>query len=233
MAKNILLIIHHHESTSNRVAVLLAAKGYRLHWCCPRNGDRLPGKCEDYAAAVMFGGAMSANDEDTEPYIGDEIRWLEGQLKQELPFLGICLGAQILAKVLGGRVSARADGLSELGYYPVHSTTAGETLLGERYFTFQWHSEGITLPDSAELLATGDTFATQAFRYGANAFGLQFHPEVTREVFERWMVEAPECFAWNGAQTPEQLLEGWRRHDRAIATQIGHFLDCWLDAETD
>ncbi len=232
MPADILLIIHHHESTSNRIADLLIAKGYRLRWCCPRDGDRLPGDGDAYAGVVMFGGAMSANDEATEPYIGEEIRWLEEHLKHGLPFLGICLGAQILAKVLGGQVSRHAGGLAEVGYYPVRSTAAGASLFGEQYHAFQWHQEGIVLNGDVELLATSDTFETQAFRCGPNTYGLQFHPEATREIFERWMVEAPECFEWNGAQTRDQLREGWRRHDRAIASQIDRFLDHWLDAET-
>ena len=229
MQKHIALILHHPESRSNRIADLLAARGYAIDWYCPREGESLPADPETLAGAVLLGGAMSANEDAQEAYLREEYRWIEQVLKNQQPFLGICLGAQMLARVLGGKVDSHPRGLTEVGYYPVTSTTAGQVIFGEAFHAFHWHREGIHLPAEVEILATGETYAVQAFRESGTAYGLQFHPEVTRDIFQRWLVEAPHCCDWPGAQTPEQMLRGWCRHDHAIETQTDRLLDIWLN----
>jgi len=229
MQQHITLIIHHPESRDNRIAGLLEARGYHIDWVCPREGEALPGDPEALAGAVLLGGAMSANDDDQEAYLRDEYRWIERILAARRPFLGICLGAQMLARVVGGRVAPHPRGLTEVGYYPVAVTTMGCELFGTDFHAFHWHREGISsLPREVDILASGETYAVQAFRIDGAAYGLQFHPEVTREIFERWIQQVPHCCEWPGAQNPDQIRRGWRAHDSAIDQQTGEFLDRWL-----
>jgi len=229
MRKHIAFIIHHPESRSNRLADLLAARGYVVNWYCPREGEPLPADPDTLAGAVLLGGAMSANEDSGETYLREEYRWIEQMLKTRRPFLGICLGAQMLARVLGGKVAPHPRGLAEVGYYPVISTAAGQAIFGDAFHVFHWHREGIQLPAEVELLATGETYAVQAFRDSASAYGLQFHPEVTRTIFQRWLLQAPHSCDWLGAQTPELMHQGWQQHDRAIEIQTDRLLNFWLN----
>ena len=109
-----------------RVGRLLRERGHGLDIRRPRLGDPLPDTLAGHAGAVIFGGPMSANDPDD--FIKAEIDWIDVPLKEEKPFLGLCLGAQMLAKNLGGRVWEHPDGRAEIGYFPLLPTKAGEAL---------------------------------------------------------------------------------------------------------
>src|SRR6476661_4497443 len=119
----VLVILHQESSTPGRVGNALRALGHHLDIRRPRFGDPLPATLEQHAGAVFFGGPMSAND--TDDYIRREIDWIEIPLREQRPFLGICLGAQMLAIQLGARVAPHADALTQIGYYPIRPTPAG------------------------------------------------------------------------------------------------------------
>ncbi|HXW41828.1 MAG TPA: gamma-glutamyl-gamma-aminobutyrate hydrolase family protein, partial [Xanthobacteraceae bacterium] len=177
MHQPILIVLHQEHSTPGRVGNALQQLGYRLDVRRPRFGDPLPDTMVEHAGAIIFGGPMSANDADE--FIRREIDWVGVPLQQDKPFLGICLGAQMLARRLGGKVFRHPHDQAEIGYYPIRPTAAGLAVVAtwpER--VYQWHREGFDLPAGAELLAEGDTFEVQAFRCG-RAFALQFHPDVT------------------------------------------------------
>src|ERR1700712_1887380 len=122
----ILMVLHQEHSTPGRVGRLLAERGYPLDLRRPRFGDPLPKTLADHAGAVIFGGPMSANDNDD--FVLREIDWVGVALKEEKPFLGLCLGAQMLARHLGARVYPHADGRAEIGYYPLVPTTEGAAM---------------------------------------------------------------------------------------------------------
>ena len=231
MQNRIAMIIHHPESRRNRIADLLLARGYSIDWYCPREGDPLPQDPESLAAAVLLGGAMSANDDQQHEYLRDEYRWIEQVLNARRPFLGICLGAQMLARVVGGQVGPHPQGLTQVGYYPITGSASGRVIFGEDFHVFHWHREGISLPADIEVLATNETYPVQAFRLDDSVFGLQFHPEVTRDVFEHWIKEVPHCCEWPGAQSPEQIRHGWHCHENAIELQTSQFVDVWLNRD--
>ena len=141
---------------------------------------------------------MSANDE--EEFVRREIDWLSVPLKEDKPYLGICLGAQMLARNLGGSVAPHHEGMTEIGWYPLVATEAGKALMDWPAMVYHFHREGFDLPSGAELLATGDTYPNQAFRYGDNAWGIQFHAELTRVMMQRWVVRGAHRFELPGAQ---------------------------------
>src|SRR5262249_6622266 len=157
----------------------------------PRFGDPLPETMVGHAGAITFGGPMSAND--TTDFIRREIDWLAVPLREKKPFLGICLGAQMLAHHLGSRVYRHPDGHAEVGYYPIRPTDIGRMVCDPwPEQVYQWHREGFDLPLGAELLAEGDSFPVQAFRYDGAAFALQFHPDVTHAMMCRWTTRGHE-----------------------------------------
>jgi GMP synthase (glutamine-hydrolysing) len=172
----VLVVLHQETSTPGRVGNALRALGHPLDIRRPRFGDRLPETLDNHAGAVIFGGPMSANDPDE--FVRREIDWISVPLREQRPFLGICLGAQMLAMQLGARVAPHPEGRTEIGYYPIRPTSAGlEICPNWPGHVYHWHREGFELPASAELLAEGGDFPIQAFR-AEHAFGLQFHPDV-------------------------------------------------------
>ena len=185
MLKPVLLVLHQEHSSPGRVGQVLAKLGYPLDIRRPRFGDPLPETMDEHAGAAIFGGPQSANDKDD--FIKREIDWVGVPLRDRKPFLGICLGAQMMALHLGGRVFPHPQGHAEVGYYPIHPTPAGRTICADwPDAVYQWHREGFELPSGGELLAEGDAFSVQAFRYGTG-YALQFHPEVTHAMMYRWL----------------------------------------------
>lgn len=222
----ILIILHSETSSPGRVGHMLKEKGYTLDIRRPCLGDTLPETLCDHVGSAIFGGPMSANDCDA--FIRDETDWIAIPLKDKKPFLGICLGAQMLARHLGGKVSPHDEGLVEIGYYPLIATEAGRELGDWPNQVYHWHREGFTLTQGCELLATGETFANQAFRYDGQAYGLQFHPEVTRLMMHRWSVTGAHRFVLKGAQHGSEHLSGQILYDAPVRNWLSGFLDHWL-----
>ncbi len=222
----ILTIMHQEGSTPGRVGLMLEEMGYHLIACRPPLGDKLPETLEEYAGAVVFGGPMSSND--NEEYIKREIDWMSVPLKENKPFFGICLGAQMLSKHLGGEVAPRKDNYAEIGYYPIKATQAGETLMNWPDHVYQWHTEGFTLPQDAMLLASGEEYPNQAYKYGEKAYGVQFHSEVTHYMMHKWTTKASHRFSLPGAQNREQQFEARPKHDPQVKQWLGDFLDHWI-----
>ena len=179
----------------------MSGAGYALDRRCPNLGDPLPDKLDDYAAAVVFGGPMSANDDHLDG-IKAELDWLERRaLPSGCPMVGICLGAQEIARVLGAKVGPHPDGLVEIGYVDVRPTGACTSFMRDEVVFYQWHSETFEIPDDAVHLAENDPFPGQAFRYQDRVYGIEFHPEMTREMIERWSTSeegAPKIERLNG-----------------------------------
>jgi GMP synthase (glutamine-hydrolysing) len=228
MRDKVLIVVHQETSTPGRVGVKLKERGYRLDIRRPCLGEPLPERLGGYAGVVVFGGPMSANDCTSLEFIRREIDWLAVPLKEEVPYLGICLGAQLLARQLGARVSPHPQGRAEIGYYPLRPTAEGRRLGPWPDHAYQWHREGFDLPRDAVLLAEGDDFPHQAFSYGEAAFGIQFHPEVTLAMMHRWTVRASHRFALPGAQNRAQHLSHRLVHDGAVARWLESFLTRWL-----
>lgn len=227
--RRILVVTHEAEASAGRVGDELVAGGFHLQHCRPFAGETLPEAVGEYAGVVVFGGRMSANDEHLD-YIRAELQWIPKVLSASTPYLGICLGGQLLARVLGASVAPHADGLHEIGYTRIRPTAAGIGHFPLPMHFYQWHGEGFDVPRGAELLAAGDVFANQAFRFG-RAFGVQFHPEVTRPILERWTRDRREMNLPGAIGDPEAHLAGWRQHDGAVAIWLKAFLNDWFGSD--
>ena len=144
-------------------------------------------------ALIVMGGSMSANDDVW--FIRHEIDCVQSALRLGKPVLGVCLGAQLIAKAVGERVFPNAS--KEIGWAPVQFTESAEDdplFHGFRYeHIFHWHGETFDLPQGAHLLASSAACRYQAFRLGDRVYGLQFHLEVTPEMIQQWCREDEAC----------------------------------------
>lgn len=169
---------------------LIRARGHRIRF---HNFERDPDAAPDvdrYRGLIVLGGPMNVEDQHRRPHLKTELNAIERALEQGKPVLGICLGAQLLAHVLGAPV--RRHPQAEIGWYELHVSAAGRTdsvlaAAGERLPVFQWHSYSYDLPNGAAHLARTQTCEQQAFRFGSNAYGFQFHLEADEAVIERWL----------------------------------------------
>jgi GMP synthase (glutamine-hydrolysing) len=222
----ILIVLHQEHSSPGRVGHALQKLGFRLDVRRPRYGDPLPETMSGHAGAIIFGGPMSANDQDD--FIRREVEWTAVPLRENKPFLGICLGAQMLVRQLGGKVEFHPEGHVEIGYYPIRPTQAGLTLC-ETWpeHVYQWHREGFDLPRGGELLAEGDVFPVQAFRCGS-AYALQFHPDVTHAMMCRWTTRGHERLSLPGAKPRSAHFADRAVHDLHARAWLTVFLDHWM-----
>ncbi len=231
----VIFVTHSEHASSGAVGEAMQRLGLRTATCCPMRGDALPrleaGHPDGALATVVFGGPQCLSEIDRYPYLKNELDWVGTQVKAGAPVLGICLGAQMIARAFGAAVGPHPEGLKEIGYHPIRPTAAGRALIADGFHAYQWHGEGFALPDGAELLATGDLFLNQAFRLGASTYGLQFHPEMTRAMMERWIAseggskqirERPE------AQPAEIQRGASLAHEAKVHAWLERFLIAWL-----
>ncbi len=223
----ILIVVHKSTSNPGLVGQVLNHQGYTLDLCCPAEGGTLPPTLDDYRGVVVFGGAMSAND-DHLPFIRAELDWIARVLTAQKPYLGICLGAQLLARVLGAQVKQHPQGYTEIGYFPVFPGEHSHPSFAKLRYVYHWHQEGFTLPAGAVQLARGETFKHQAFGYGDNTYGLQFHPEMTAEMIDLWTTVAETMLTLPGAQPKSLHLQGYRRYGLEGQYWLESFLAHWL-----
>lgn len=141
---------------------------------------------------VVLGGPIGVYETDIYPFLADEISLLRERLQKNLPVIGICLGAQLMAAALGAKVYAGHG--KEIGWLPV--TAAGALarqgvlapLFAEGVTVLHWHGDTFDLPAGATHLASSDLYINQAFSFGRHALALQFHPEVLEKNIERWLI---------------------------------------------
>ena len=228
-AKKILVVLHQAHSTTGRVGSLLRALGFALDARYPALGDVLPDTLSAHVGVVVFGGPMCANDSDE--WLRSEIDWLDVPLREGKPFLGLCLGAQMMARQLGARVYSSPSRRGELGYYPLRPAPGADNLCGAAFprYAYQWHNDGFDIPSGGHRLAEGvGEFPNQAYIYGGNVVGLQFHPEVTYQMICRWTTRGAARLVSAGAHAYEHR-EGWFQHDRGLEAWIAAFLGRWAN----
>ena len=188
---NVLAVFHGDKVRAGVFAEAVAAAGHQLEEWSLAWDTPLPRPIDDFGAVLVFGGAMHADQDDRHPWLRQENLFLQRLLDRHVPLLGVCLGAQLLAKAASAPVGPSSE--PEVGWFEIELTEEGrdDPVLGSlppRFEAFQWHFYTHGLPAGAVELARSRV-CTQAFRLGESAWGVQFHPEVTAEQVESWIAE--------------------------------------------
>ncbi|MFQ5848594.1 MAG: type 1 glutamine amidotransferase [Candidatus Methylomirabilales bacterium] len=184
-------------------------EGIAIEVVALHRGDPLPPP-HQYQGVISLGGPMNVYEEGAYPFLKMEDRFIRQALCEDVPFLGICLGGQLLAKAVGGLVM-RNDG-KEIGWHPItlDQMAQRDPLLAglpERFTVFQWHGDSFHPPIGAVQLASSQACRNQAFRFGGIAYAFQFHLEVTPLMIGEWSGEyGAELAAVRDLVNPAQML---------------------------
>jgi GMP synthase (glutamine-hydrolysing) len=218
---DVLAVIHGDSVRAGVFGDVVAERGHRLEeWSLSWNTP-LPRPLDAYGAVLVFGGAMHADQDLHHPWLREEDLFLHRLLDLHTPVLGICLGAQLLAKAAHAPVHPAEE--AEVGWFPVDLTEAALEdpvlcRLPQSFVAFQWHFYTHGLPAGAVELARSKV-CTQAFRLGENAWGVQFHPEVTLAQVEGWVEEDEEELPVARSAFLEETrdrIEEWNALGRAL-----------------
>ena len=201
---------------------VVEAAGYELErWVVPLGGAPQP--ATSYEAVMVFGGSMHPDQDEHFGWLEREAEFLRQALTYEVPVVGVCLGAQMLARAAGAQVAPASS--PEIGWLEVELTPEGraDPVLGvmpARIEAFQWHHYSFEIPTGAQELARSEV-CTQAFRLGRSAWGLQFHAEVTLPMVQTWLAEevddlpiSPDDFL----AATEERISVWNEHGRKLCS---------------
>jgi GMP synthase (glutamine-hydrolysing) len=220
--RKIVLIVQHaqHEHPA-AVQRALQTQGIQSHCMHPYRGDSYP-PLSEIAGVISLGGPMGANDDDEHRWIRKEIALMKASAEAGLPTIGICLGGQILARALGGRVEKNS--LVELGWFPVEVNASGKSdpimgAAGRNPMVYQWHEDTFHLPMEATLLASSKTCTRQAYRVFEKTYGFQFHPEADHQLVNEWLaIEGveDEVLAIQSAHGPTTIQDSATQRHQAV-----------------
>lgn len=199
-------------------------------------GEKLPSSLNGVKAVVVLGGPMNVYEEDKYPFLKEENAFIQRVLGAEIPYFGICLGSQLLAKAAGSRV-VRSP-VKEIGWYTVKLTPDGQNDPFFKGFRedeeiYHWHGDMFEIPANGALLASGTGCPHQAFRVGKNAYGVQFHVEVTDKSIKEW------CDEYSAADLPGRkehcvvMLEGYAKNKEQFNLQAERLYENFLSLIQD
>jgi len=223
---HVLAVIHGARSRSGVFGEAVEARGHELEEWSLAWGEPPPRPLDDYGAVLVFGGSMHADQDDRHPWLREETLFLRRLLDSRTPVLGVCLGAQLLARAAHAPVGPASE--PEIGWCDVELTAeaADDPVLSglpSRFKAFQWHFYTHGVPAGAIELARS-AVCTQAFRLGDSAWGIQFHAEVTSAQVARWLVDddaAGQDVETIGRATEERIAH-WNEVGRDLC---GAFLE--------
>jgi GMP synthase (glutamine-hydrolysing) len=224
----VLSVVHEDTDTGGgglfeRVAL---ERGDRDRWFTA-DGAQAPGDPTEWDAIMVFGGAMHPDQDAAHAWLAGETGFIQAALAERVPVLGVCLGAQLVARAAGAQVGPARE--REVGWHEVELNDEGaaDPILGVmpwRFVAFQWHYYTYELPSGAVELASSRA-ARQAYRIGDHAWGVQFHPEVDRHMLDHWFDAGREELGKpveEMAAETDQHLGTWNEQGRALC---GAFLD--------
>ena len=228
-AMRVLSIVHDPAETGGGglFEKVVVERGDALDRWIVADGEASPGEPTSWDAVMVFGGAMHPDQDAEHPWLGGEVDFIASALAEGVPLLGVCLGAQLVARAAGAGVGPAER--PEVGWFAVELSEDGaaDPVLGAlpmRVRAFQWHYYTFDLPDTAVALASNEN-ARQAYRLGDRVWAIQFHAEVERHMLDRWFVEGaaelPKPLAELEAETRTNLPT-WNGQGRALC---GAFLD--------
>jgi GMP synthase (glutamine-hydrolysing) len=188
MTKSAAVIRHVAFEDLGSLAGVLEDHGYRPHYLEAGVDPLDTAATRDADLVIALGGPIGAYEEHLYPFLSDELLLLESRLDADRPTLGICLGAQLMARALGARVYA--GGKKEIGFFPIELSVHGEksALAAVRCPVLHWHGDTFELPAGAVHLAASELYPQQAFAWKARGLAVQFHVEATRSGLERWLI---------------------------------------------
>lgn len=211
----VLVVRHHLEENLGSWEEIFVRDGIPFTYRDVYRGEMLPGRLEAYSGVIVLGGLMGVYEQDSYPFLKDELKWLETVIKAGKPLVGICLGSQLIARVLGAGVYKGYSG-PEIGWKPVVLTEEGKT--DPLFFGFppsftpvHWHGDTFDLPIGATLLASSEMYPHQAFRYGNSTFAVQFHVEATEKLIDFWLRES-ESLLKNKSEEKESIVRDTAKH---------------------
>ncbi len=192
MGKRVLIVRNYEKTEPGVVGAALEEAGIAVDLVAAHEGETLPQTHETHDGLVILGGAQNALDDDGSPWFPDLLALIRGHGDAGKPVLGICLGAQLLARAYGG--ANHVGGHTEFAWQPVNLTAeaAADPLFGalpQRFPSFQWHDDHFALPAGAVRLAQSPVAPNQAFRIGSAAYGTQFHFEADTALVRWWNEE--------------------------------------------
>ncbi|MCZ7585904.1 MAG: type 1 glutamine amidotransferase [Deltaproteobacteria bacterium] len=199
----------------------------------PFEGEAVPSDLGDRDGVIVMGGPMAVQDRRLHPWISDEINLVKTAVERNMPVLGICLGAQVMAAALGANVYPSRT--REIGCLPVTLTDLGSKDpafqdFQHEFVVFQWHGDTFDMPKNARRLARGIVSPNQAFAVGKRAYALQFHLEVTREMVDRFIEHYPEDLKAAGIESADTMLHVFEAHEPWMRRACEQFVNGFLAA---
>lgn len=197
--------------------------GYNLHYLDTPNNQLLNAPIENYSLLIVLGGYMGAYEIDKYPFLKYELDIIEHALKINMPILGICLGSQLLAKVLGANVYKANQ--KEIGFFEIQKVCDNKYFedFPNKFTAFQWHNDTFDLPHNAVRVFSSDIFKNQGFVYN-KAVGLQFHIEVDESMISRWLIEYGDEIRKEGLN-PQDILISAKSKVTELKKYIKNFIN--------
>jgi GMP synthase-like glutamine amidotransferase len=185
-------------------------------------GEKLPDDPKKFKAVVVLGGPMNVGEEEKHAFLKPENEFIQKTLKAQVPYLGFCLGSQLLAKAAGAKVVKSP--VKEIGWYTVQLTDAGQK---DPFFNgfrpqdpiYHWHGDMFQIPANGTLLATSPGCPHQALKVGKNAYGIQFHVEVTDKSIKEWCEAYAATDLPGRAQHAQSMIEDYGKYKKTFNAQ--------------